>query len=171
MTSYTTQEISQYGQSLENLPGATRIGRVWLVVPPINLHYSNTKFEREMATLRQPSATYIKTGRGLWQFDMDLVFSGVGMINDKLAKIIGQIRRTPFTMMRNETVQKIISYNPDPNASGQEIPIAITGYTINTETNLPDTIIMRLSFIVFNYRPFINSMQFLKQTINNDGTF
>ena len=164
-------ETTQFGFDPKQLPGATRIGTVWLHVPPINIHFSNAKFEREMTTLRQPSSNYIKSGRGLWQFDIDLVFSGVNMINTKLTKLIAQIRRSPFTMMYNTSIQKMISYENPVTGPAAEIPIAVTGYTINTETNLPDTIIMRLSFVIFNYRPFLNTMQYMKQIINTDGTF
>lgn len=159
---------TQYGFDPRELPGATRIGLVWLNVPPINIHYTNTKFEKQMTTLRQRSDNYIKSGRGMWQFDMDLVFSGTNMINGKLAYLIGQIRRTPFTMLYNNTVLKMISYEADTTGPDTEIPIAITGYSMNTETNLPDTIIMRLSFIIFNYSPFLSGMRFLRQNISSD---
>ena len=163
-------ELTQYREDPSSLPGATRIGTIWLMVPPINIHYNNPKFENVMNTLRSQSANHIKTGRGLYTFDMDIVFSGVAMINDKLAPIIAQIRRSPFTVIYNKTVCDITSYSKDSTGLiTYEAPIAITGYTIHTEMDLPDTLVMRLSFMVYNYSPMVRAMQYLKQTLDQAG--
>src|SRR5665213_3601573 len=141
-------ELTQYREDPSSLPGATRIGTIWLMVPPLNIHYNNPKFENVMNTLRSQSANHIKSGRGLYTFDMDIVFSGVAMINDKLAPIIAQIRRSPFTVIYNKTVSDITSYSKDVTGLiTYEAPIVITGYTIHTEMDLPDTLVMRLSFM------------------------
>lgn len=155
----------QHGFSPENLDGATRIGATWLHVPPINIHFNNPKFEDINITLRQQSQNHIKTGRALWTFDLDLVFTGVDMINSKLAPILAQIRRTPFLTIYNETIRKMVSFENED----AEIPIAVTGYTIHTELDLPDTLIMRLSFMLFGFSPITQSWRYLKQTLDGKG--
>lgn len=165
-----TKGQTEFGFDPAKLDGATRIGAVWLYVPPINIHYSNPKFDNVLWTMRQQSPNRIKTGRGLMTFDLDIVFSGVIMLNDKLAPIIAQIRRTPFLTIYNETIRKIVyddSYNLVSRTG--EVPIVVTGYNINTETGLPDTVIMRLSFMVWNYKPMLGTLQYLKQRLDNNG--
>ncbi len=167
----STQERTIFNADPASLPGATRIGVTWLHVPPINIHFNNPKFEDVVMSMRQPSANHLKTGRSLLSFDMDIVFTGTRMINDKLAHIIAQIRRTPFLTIYNQTIRKTISYNQDtdPDNVPDEIPVAITGYTVHTEMDLPDTLIMRLSFLIFNFTPYVPNLRYLKQTIGPDG--
>jgi hypothetical protein len=152
-----------------DLPGATRIGPVWLSVPPINIHFNEHKFETSQTTMRQQGPTIIKTGRGIWSVDMDLVFSGTSVINDKLVKLLATLRRTPFITIRNETIQKIVFYNANDNGFASDIPIAVNGYVLRTEPDLPDTLIMRLSMTVFNFQALVGHWQYLRQIIDENN--
>lgn len=162
-----TAGSTSFGFDPRQLSGATRIGATWLYVPPINIHYAYTKFDRIMWTMRQQAPNRIKMGKGIMSFDIDIVFSGVYMINDKLAPIVAQIRRNPFITIYNETMRKIVYDEAYEIITTQgEVPVAITGYVINTETGLPDTIMLRLSCMVWNYRPMLNSLTYLKSVYN-----
>jgi hypothetical protein len=106
----------------------------------------------------------------MWQFDMDLVFSGVGQINGKLAKILAMLRRTPFITMWNETVYGIVEHNTGiVDVQHKDIPILVNGYTLNTEPSLPDTVTLRIAFTVYNSKPLVEEWQFYRQGLNGKG--
>lgn len=164
------KEETTYSFDAKDLPGATRIGHVWLHVPPINIHYNNPKFNDSMLTMRQRGSNFIKSGRGLWSFDMDMVFSGTDQINGKLAKILAMLRRTPFLNLYNETVYKLCEYSTGiVDVPHHDIPIMVTGYTLNTEPSLPDTVTLRLAFMVYNSKPLVEQWQFYRQDLDSKG--
>jgi hypothetical protein len=105
-------------------------------------------------------------------FEMQLVFTGRHMINTKLAPILAMIRRSPYTTISNETVAKILgetSQDADSLKGLVEIPIVVSGYTLNTEPSLPDTITMHLAFMIYNYTSFLKSWVYLKQGVRRDS--
>jgi hypothetical protein len=159
---FSTQKLYDISEfdTYKSMDGAFRFGTIWLMVPPLSIHFSNIKGNEVSWTMRQQGPSFNKTGRGMISFDVDLVFSGRHAIEKQLAPILAMIRRNPIQMVANKTLAKLLSY--DDNKKLPCIPIAVTHYALNTMQDLPDTLILNLSCMVFNIKPYTRRPMFLR---------
>ena len=90
------------------IPGAMKIGDVWLYVPPTQISIVEYNPHYEFKTLRTQSKPKIKTGKQEIRIEIQAYFVDVQDINEKLRPLLAQFKMTPFLPMENEYVESVI---------------------------------------------------------------
>ena len=95
------------------------IGTVYLNIPPTQISISEEKHNFRFKTLRGGSDIVATSGRSTVRIDLDIVFNGIGDINNKLRPLLAQFKCTPFLPINNDYLRSIIE--PD-SADTEEEP-------------------------------------------------
>jgi endonuclease YncB( thermonuclease family) len=97
--------------SLENLskiPGATRIGTMWLYVPPVQINITENNANSEFPLVRAPGSARIKTSQQEQRIEMYVVFPNAWAVNYQFRPILAQFIRSPFLPIKNEHLEDIL---------------------------------------------------------------
>jgi hypothetical protein len=93
---------------------AFAIGTVFLTIPPTSISVSEEKHNFRYKTLRGGADIVTTSGRSTTRIDLDVVFTGLEEINNKLRPLIAQFKCTPFLPIDNVYLRSVV----DPESMG-----------------------------------------------------
>lgn len=102
------QEKGWIDESGMKLPGACKIGVVWLPIPPSHICVSEVNENRSINTIRTPGDPKIKTGRQDIRIELEMFFPSIHEVNTKLRPLLAQFIRSPFLPLENEHIRNLI---------------------------------------------------------------
>ena len=88
------------------------IGTVYLKIPPTQISISDEKRNFRYNSLRSKGETILSSGRSTTRIDLDVFFTGLDDINNKLRPLLAQFKTVPFLPIENEYIKSILNpYN------------------------------------------------------------
>lgn len=109
------QRIKQQSDSSEfHRTDFFAIGTVYLSIPPTQISVTEEKHNFRYKSLRSAAETITASGRSTTRVDLDIYFSGLNDINNKLRPLIAQFKCTPFLPIENSYIRTVI----DPESRG-----------------------------------------------------
>jgi hypothetical protein len=85
------------------------IGTVYLKIPPTQINVSNESHNYRHSTLRSPGEVVLSSGRSTTRIEIDVIFSGLDDINNKLRPILAQFKTTPFLPIESDYLRIILN--------------------------------------------------------------
>jgi endonuclease YncB( thermonuclease family) len=130
-------------EEYRNIPGATRIGTMWLYVPPAQITVTEYNSNIEWPTVRTPGSPRLRSTQQEQRIEMAVIFPNLWSVNYQLRPLIAQFIRSPFLPLENDHVRNIVmpSYlntaeGLDEQLGNQANITSKSGNLINTERNL-----------------------------------
>jgi hypothetical protein len=155
--------------------GQMQINDIIFSVPPetiqISQHYSNL----EMPLLRTKENSTLKSGHGDYYLSVPLLFPDRIAINNQLAPLIQQFRKTPICLVENELVRRTIFPGTQDSRTGRRMPAAdniafsMANITVSTVADFPQALQAQLNLMYFNYFPFSNRFTFIRGWDSKSG--
>lgn len=154
--------------------GKLQINDLLFHLPPEQISLSSHAQNLEYPLLRSKESVTLKSGHGDLYLNLPLKFVGVGSvpawqeINSQLAPLVQQFRKTPFCLVENELVRKMVMPGTYDDAKGYRkstatnIAFSLVNMTVSTVDGLPGCLQADLSMIYFNHRPFSNEFAYRK---------
>ena len=100
------------------------IGTVYLRIPPVQISISNEAHTYRFSGLRMPGEVTLSSGRSTTRVNLDIVFTGLDDINNRLRPLIAQYKTTPFLPIESAYLKNIL--NPfDRGNSDTDYPRAL----------------------------------------------
>lgn len=90
------------------IPGACKIGAVWLPIPPSQITVSEVNENEVIQTIRTPGNPKHKTGRQEIRIELEIFFPSLYDVNTRFRPLLAQFLRAPFLPIENEDVRDII---------------------------------------------------------------
>lgn len=130
-------------EEYRNIPGATRIGTMWLYVPPAQITVTEHNSNIEWPTIRTPGSPRLRSTQQEQRVEMAIIFPNLWSINYQLRPLIAQFIRSPFLPLENDHVRNIVmpSYlntteDLDEQLGNRANITSKSGNLINVERNL-----------------------------------
>lgn len=159
-----------------NQPGSIKINDLLFTIPPeaISIQHSNNTID--IPILRSKSSVKIDTGHGEINVALRLVFTdnskyGISLEDEliyKMVPLLTQLRQMPFCHVRNEYLKTKITDALIDKKIDQEVPtidnaelmLTYQNHNISTANESPRIIVLDLSFLMFNYFPYMNDVRY-----------
>jgi endonuclease YncB( thermonuclease family) len=106
-------------EEYKRIPGATRIGTMWLYVPPAQITVTEHNSNIEWPTIRTAGSPRIRSTQQEQRIEMATIFPNLWSINYQLRPIIAQFIRSPFLPIENDHLRSILM--PDYLTSSESI--------------------------------------------------
>lgn len=106
-------------EEYKRIPGATRIGTMWLYVPPAQITVTEHNSNVEWPTIRTSGSPRIRSTQQEQRIEMAAIFPNLWSINYQLRPIIAQFIRSPFLPIENDHLRSILM--PDYLTSSENI--------------------------------------------------
>jgi hypothetical protein len=155
-------------------PGETRIGDIYLTVPPQHIHVGSSVANYAFDGLRLRGTPKVLTGQQTWAIEVQAEFPRTDLINDELRKILAQFKRTPFTTVKNELISKSLSPiigtpkdvlidDEDLNLGTRKlvvakeyssVPVFLKTLSISTVPGHPNSLNTSMDIVLFNHLPY-----------------
>lgn len=100
---------SQRAEFSSNRQDSFGIGTVFFRIPPTQIIITNEANHFRYGSLRQAGETVLTTGRSNTRIDLEIIFSGLEDINNKLRPLIAQFKSTPFLPIYNEHITRVLN--------------------------------------------------------------
>lgn len=101
------------------------IGTVYLNVPPAQISISQENHNFRYNSMRSKGETVLSSGRATTRIDLDVFFSGLDDINNKLRPLLAQFKTTPFLPIENEYIKTVLNPLGRKIASEEEIDVKL----------------------------------------------
>lgn len=101
------EEIEEL-EGLDRIPGATKIGTIWLYVPPAQITVTERNSNIDFPTVRTPGTPKIKSTQQEQRIEMSVIFPNLWSINYQFRAILAQFIRSPFLPLENEHIQDLL---------------------------------------------------------------
>lgn len=162
-------------------PNSVKIGDVWLDIPPTHLQISQLRSSQNIPLLGFESKPISESVVNRTVIKINLIFSGLHQLNQKLGRILHQYKYCPINIMKSKDLfnklkaghkwlsdayagagssydagrfEKDLDYI---NTSECVIPITMDNYTIYTIEGHPNTIGCSLQFSLFDFGPYLGN--------------
>ena len=93
---------------LRLIPGACKIGTVWLPIPPSSITVSEVNQNEAIPTIRTPGNPKIKTGQQEIRIELEVFFPSLYDINTRFRPLLAQFIRSPFLPLENDHVRSLV---------------------------------------------------------------
>lgn len=127
-------------EEYRHIPGATRIGTMWLYVPPAQITVTEHNSNIEWPTIRTPGSPRLRSTQQEQRIEMAAIFPNLWSINYQLRPIIAQFIRSPFLPLENDHIKNMVmaSYLNTTESIDEQIGnraniASKSGNTINNE--------------------------------------
>lgn len=111
-------------ERFSKIPGATKVGTIWLYVPPTQINITEHNANQELPLVRAPGSARIKTSQREQRIEMYVIFPNRWAINYQFRAILAQFIRSPFLPLENEHIEDLLlpSYAIPDDYTFQEPP-------------------------------------------------
>jgi len=92
-------------EQYSHLPGATRIGTIWLYIPPSQFTITEQNSNVAFDALRMPGQPRIKTSEQERRIEMSVIFPNMWSINYQFRPILAQFIRSPILPIQNKDME------------------------------------------------------------------
>lgn len=172
----TKQLIASIGGNTDpiKVPGACKIGTVWLPIPPSQMTISEVNDNQAMPTIRTPGNPKIKTGKQEVRIDMEVFFPSLHDINTKFRPLLAQFIRSPFLPVENAHLRSILmprvqwSQSERKEHTNPQLPIPSDQYFREYEASKDDSNILLVGKTEEFRREMINEMSKRSAGITKD---
>jgi endonuclease YncB( thermonuclease family) len=95
-------------EEYRNIPGATRLGTMWLYVPPAQITITEHNSNVEWPTMRTPGTPRLRSTQQEQRIEMVVIFPNMWSINYQLRPLIAQFIRSPFLPLENDHIRSMV---------------------------------------------------------------
>lgn len=140
-------------------PSRLQLNHLVFQIPPEQINIQHEIKNVSMGVLRASSTQKVRTGHGMIQVTIPLVFTTRAAVNTELVPLLHMLRKTPFCWTENEYLRKMLS----PGNKTDAMMLSCASVTVQSVPNLPTTLNAVLQFFWFNYKPYINELYYRKR--------
>lgn len=133
------------------------INDITLSVAPTKINIRRVALNNEWKALRTRSSIKAKSGHSNLTITLEAVFVGLDEINQKLRPLLAQFRLTPFCYVENQHLRNTVM---GKDSDGMNMAMALQGITASSVPDSPETIIVEMTFLWFNYKPYTPNFYF-----------
>ena len=163
----TVQKSAVESKKIIETPAPSRLQLNHLVfqIPPEQINIQHEIKNVSIGVLRSSTTQKVRTGHGMIQVTIPLVFTNRAAVNSELVPLLHMLRRTPFCWTENEYLRKTLM----PGNKTDAMMLTCASVTVQSVPNLPTTLNAVLQFVWFNYKPYINKIYYRKRFLMDEA--
>lgn len=161
--------------------GKLQLNDLLFDLPPEQIQITQRYQNLELPLLRTKENSVLKSGHGEFFLSFPLLFTeqpgkpAWRVINEQLAPLVQQFRKTPFCVIENELVRKTIFPGTYDDKQGRRkelannIAFSLVNMAVSTVEGLPGSLLAHFNLIYFNYFPYSEKFTFLRHWSSKDA--
>lgn len=95
-------------EKFSKIPGATKIGTIWLYVPPTQINITEHNANQELPLVRAPGSARLKTNQREQRVELYTIFPNRWSVNYQFRAILAQFIRSPFLPLQNGHLEDLL---------------------------------------------------------------